>query len=499
MEQIKRIISHSYTSFMHLFVSRKFFYFIVFCLIFESIWIALSAQYPMAFDEAFHFGIIQIYAQRLNPFLTGQPANANIFGALARDPSYLYHFLMSFPFRVINVFSQNLHLQVLLLRLLNVGIFTAGVGVFYTLFTRFTKVPKTLIHFLLLVFVLTPIVPLVAGQINYDNLLFLGTATSLYFTMQFLDQLRNHHLFAIKSLVILLAICLLTSIVKYAYLPIFLGILVIVCIEIALWFRTEKGSVWPKLKFELERMSLATKIGIFALFLLSNILFFQRYGLNVLKYHTPIPDCGQVLSTEDCLQYSPWARNYQYALLNQGGVPTSISQFTDMWVHNMVYGLFFTINTDFNVAPPLQTPFTAAKALGLVGFLLVAIYAWKLYKTNYAFLLFFSVIVIYVATLWQHNYSEFIRFGVPVAEQGRYLLPILLPLYLIIGYAFKLALDALESIKPVVALAVLFLFLQGGGFMTFILRSDQSWYWPNPIITSVNISTQNWLKMVIKG
>src|SRR5689334_19618168 len=74
--------------------------------IFEALWVALSAVYPMAFDEDFHLGVIKIYAHQWLPFLSDNAVNTGQFGALSRDPSYLYHWLMSFPFRLVALFTD---------------------------------------------------------------------------------------------------------------------------------------------------------------------------------------------------------------------------------------------------------------------------------------------------------------------------------------------------------------------------------------------------------
>ena len=74
--------------------SKKIFYIIIGILVINAAWFALTAQYPMAFDENYHFGIIQIYSHQWAPFITNMPANSGAFGDLTRYDSYLYHYLM---------------------------------------------------------------------------------------------------------------------------------------------------------------------------------------------------------------------------------------------------------------------------------------------------------------------------------------------------------------------------------------------------------------------
>src|ERR1019366_5807076 len=103
---------------------------------FESIWIAVSAAYPQAFDENFHLGLIQIYSHHWLPFLSGQPPHAYIYGVVARDPSYLYQYLMSFPYRFIALFTHRQIIQVILLRFINIGLFGIGLVLFRRILLR---------------------------------------------------------------------------------------------------------------------------------------------------------------------------------------------------------------------------------------------------------------------------------------------------------------------------------------------------------------------------
>ena len=170
--------------------SPRFFYLIIGLLAFQALWIALSAQFPQAFDEDFHFGLIQLHAQQWLPFFAHQPAGAEVHGAVVRDPSYLYHYLLSFPYRLLSVWTPSLAVQVIALRLINIGMFIGGLFVYRALLTRL-GLSRRLIHTILLFFVLTPAMPLLAANINYDNLVFLLTAALLLYVVRFIQALEN--------------------------------------------------------------------------------------------------------------------------------------------------------------------------------------------------------------------------------------------------------------------------------------------------------------------
>src|SRR5487761_1343900 len=110
--------------------SRRFFWAILVFFVLEAAWVALSAAYPQAFDESFHFGIIKVYSHYWLPFLNSQPPNADAFGAVFRDPSYLYHYAMSFPYRLITLFVHGQTTQVIIMRFINIALAATGLVIF---------------------------------------------------------------------------------------------------------------------------------------------------------------------------------------------------------------------------------------------------------------------------------------------------------------------------------------------------------------------------------
>jgi hypothetical protein len=98
------------------------------------------------------------------------------------------------------------------------------------------------------------------------------------------------------------------------------------------------------------------------------------------------------------------------------------------------------------------------------------------------------------------GYAQYRYTNELVTMNGRYLLPILLLLGAIVGYAFSLAMRKFKITKTVITIIVLLLFLQGGGFLTFISRSDSTWDWSNPIVIKVNNAARRITKpIIIKG
>ena len=97
---------------------------------------------------------------------------------------------------------------------------------------------------------------------------------------------------------------------------------------------------------------------------------------------------------------------------------------------------------------------------------------------------------IYLFSLFLKSYATYKYTATLENMNGRYLLPILLPLGGIIGLALSLEFYKKPIRKALLAVLVILLFLEGGGIVTFIIRSDDSWYWPNSTIKKVNDDAQ---------
>lgn len=481
--------------------SSIFFWITVGLLIVQAIWIAATGLYPMAFDEDFHFGIIKLYAHHLSPFWSSQPEAANAFGAVFRDPSYLYHYLMSFPFRLISHFTADQTVQVLWLRAINIGLFTSGVVLFRKILLA-SGAAKALVQGSFLVFVLIPAVPLLAAQINYDNLLFPLTAVVLGLTIAIANRLKTYKTTSLKWLLTLAITALLASIIKYAFLPIALAIFIYLIIIIA---RTYDS--WHEFGLSLAsdwKRASKVQIGLLLIGLLLAVsLFSQRYVVNTVLYHTPIPECSKVLDVEACSDYGPWLRDHSLQQVKSVSTANPVI-FTVKWFHGMWLRLFFAVDgpsTQNQTRGPLLLPAITSIVALSGGLILMMVYLPRLLR-NYnreVLSLFVTVSAVYTGVLWVDQYRAYARTGQPVAINGRYLLPILLPLLLIMGLAYNEWLKDRTELKLVLAIVTIIGLSWGGGALTYILRSNNDWYWPNSHVRSVNQSVQNWLGPIVPG
>jgi hypothetical protein len=481
--------------------SSWFFRAVIIFFFIESIWIALSGQYPMAFDEDFHLGIIRLYASHISPFWSSQPSNADRFGAVARDPSYLYQYLMSFPYRFISLFTKDQTIMVILLRFIDIGFFGSSLVLFKRLMLK-CGASATVSNFCLLLFVLLPVTPLLAAQINYDDLLMPLVAIALLLTLRFDDLISRKKKIDIKTGLQLLIICELASLVKYAFLPIFITIVGFLVIRFWRNHREIK-KIKANIAIDWRKISLKVRLGLSIAFIIATGLFLQRYGVNIVLYHTPTPDCAQILTVKQCSQYGPWIRNYTYELSNVAGPHNPIT-FTREWFYGMWLRTFFSVagsNINYETRGPLVLPGIGSIvlcAIGGLGFLLSIKRLFKKYKSSVLWL-YLSSSLIYIAFLWFDNYQAYIDTGQPVAINGRYLLPVLLPLILIAILSLDILLKRYMYIYALIALSAIICLAWGGGTLTYILRSNNQWNWPNQTVYDANDDIQRWVGPLVPG
>jgi hypothetical protein len=206
------------------------------------------------------------------------------------------------------------------------------------------------------------------------------------------------------------------------------------------------------------------------------------------------------MSESACASFGPWKRNYTSSL-NKGVFDKSPVYYTYVWVTDLWYRLFFSLSgpeRGYDTARPLPVPIVAAATIGMAGgvaFVATVRYWWR---KPYVWLLL-GAICTYCAVLWLDNYSQYMLTGRPVAINGRYLIP-LMPLGIVLagmGFSKALSIMKLPAVKPGLAGLGILLMLNGGGIITYIIRSRPDWNWQQSQVQSVNQGAQKFLKPVV--
>ncbi|MDQ5932295.1 MAG: hypothetical protein QG649_380, partial [Patescibacteria group bacterium] len=219
MQSLTRIIS-----LLHRFInSSSSFYAILALFIISAVWIASFSLYPMAFDEEFHYGLIKIYASSLLPYGIEHTSSMAQYGAATADASYLFHYLMSFPYRLFDFLGLSDPAIIILLRYLNIVFVAAAIIIFRRALLLASASPAAATASLAFVS-LVPVFVMLTSQINYDNLLLLVTAWCILLTFRITLSLRQKSTITLTDAWLLVCALLIGMSIKYAFLPIALAL-----------------------------------------------------------------------------------------------------------------------------------------------------------------------------------------------------------------------------------------------------------------------------------
>lgn len=466
----------------------------------SCIWVAFSGVYPGAFDEDNHLTIINYFSHHPNPFFGQQPITLDQYGPILHDPSYLFRYLMSGPWWLILHLSNNFTIQIILMRLINIALFVLSIILFRKFLLKVTS-NRSLINLAILLLALTPMSIQLASQINYDNLLMPIFAAVLILAADFIQSVKTKQA-SFANLGWLISLGLIGCLVKYIFITILLGIFVYIIIGLKLYKPERTSLLASQLKINFHRTSMLKRIILIVLIGISFCLFFERFGLNTWRYHTPAPSCVKVIGEQRCQAYSIYQRGVTYKNTKPAEVNNNPIRFTYLWLKHMLFNVMMTINgpaSGYSIGLPLPFPYAMAIIFIITGFILTIIY-WRQIFASDAMRIFGVVLIIYLSLLWLLNYASFLSTGRRVAVQGRYLMPFLLLIYSVFLMAFTQLLINHRQLKITLATVLIVFFLLGGGVLSFILHSDTSWYWPNnQTVNTANQKAKSLFFQVIPG
>jgi hypothetical protein len=457
--------------------NRLFFWFVWLGAVLQATWVAVVSRYPMAFDEAYHYNLVHLHAGQWSPLFLQQPAGPAPYGALVRDPSWLHHYILSFPYRLLESLGANEYTKVVGLRLCNVAFFAVGLYLFRKLLLK-SKASTAAVHAALLFYILLPTVPQLAGQINYDNLQFPLVALALLFTHGAAASMRAKKLDG-WSLALALFTALLGTLNKFTFLP----FLATVVVYLGYIFYRHYGRGWSKARAQFKKSwqmhSQGSRRALLSGLVIVTGLFVWFYGVNTVVYHNPVIQCHQVLEPVRCQGFEPWLRNYTLAQEKIVSTHSPI-KFTIDWIGGMFYRTMFVINgasgpKRYTNAVPMGIA-VAAILLIVSGLVLTMRYGRRIIQGDVALQLCLLASLVYLAALWGRNYNDFLHLGAMVAINGRYLQPVLLPIILLVIASFQWAFRLMPEVKLTIFTLAIIGFLSGGGITGFIHYSDVDWF-----------------------
>jgi hypothetical protein len=419
-----------------------------------TVFFALRIKLGVAPDEHHHYDLIRYYANNsLDPFLDKQNSDFAL-GSINSSVSYLYHYLMSYAFRLSDLINID---TVFGVRFVNILL---GIGTLISLnyIGAALKLAKRTRIAILILIANIPMFMFLSASINYDNLVIFMTVLAVAITLGLQKK------FTVQKMTALIAIILLGPVVKKAFLAISAALFVYAAYLIYMnrsQIRKQTESLYKK-----EKIKLAL-LGIVLLVSLSAPLI--KYGTNMVHYGTLEPKCTAVLSDEQCLNYPIYARTKNYNSHPVTINPMSKDKYVVSWLDLMVertYGLFGH-KTFQSSAAVLTLVVMMAYVLIILFFRKVSIKSLK--STIIPALFFF-----YMAALIYTNHKSYVRRGnIGLAVQGRYAFPVLLPFIIYVVSLYNRTLSKKLFQNVLLALVIIFALITGP---LYILKGiDPSW------------------------
>jgi hypothetical protein len=442
-------------------------------------------------DEVTHFGMCRVFAQTC--LLPDNTSETWTFGQVTHQP-YLYYWLMG---RLLNLNLFGLP-DLLFLRFANVGI-TLATAVLALLWIRLVTDNRVTQGLFVVMLTNTPMYSVVGASVSYDNLTIASAVLALY-------GLHRFKLAPSASALLVAGIAVLAgALTKKAYLPL---VAIYVVLGLYLVARALKRG-WPATRPLKAGVSVCKVIGL-GLVLLLLILNVRLYGGNLWQYGRLIPATDQVLTVEQAMQYRIYARNRIVRLYREGdrsyaeaakmaakidhpgdrratryllhlakrqtSHPVDLmnrGQYAAFWWHTMMQGL---MGISGHLSMPKPWVFLAVCHVILFLALVILVVSWRKYQPKILLVDAALIFGCYALILMQGvNYPIYRQFYSPVlALQGRYLLPVIVPLYGLVACGF------LEPFKTNWLKGTVFVLLASffvwGDFVYFLQNVDPAWY-----------------------
>jgi hypothetical protein len=328
-------------------------------------------------------------------------------------------------------------------------------------------------------------VPFLAATINYDNLFFVTVAVTVLLALKLLTGFEQKRVDA-GTVLWLTIVFLLSSLIKYPYLP------VLVVTAAYLMVRLGRSNLlgkagWQSFLRSFRALAAWRRIVLVLLCLISLGLFAERYATNMLTYHNPIPKCDAVISQQECTNYGPYGRDLVYQQEKPADFHANVVVYGWEWLWGMWYRLYFTLSDTYATAPPLLVLAWTGVVCAVLMLVGIVLRFRPLFSGQHARQLILYVTLGYAFVLFADGFRAYAKTGQPVAINGRYLIPFLPFIFAFGGLAWSQLLQRRPNVKVAVATLVLaVMLLQGGGALTFIIRSNDDWMWPNATVRTVN-------------
>ncbi len=442
-------------------------------------------------DEVDYVGISSVFSKV--PFLPDNSTETYTYGLITNTP-YLYYWIMG-RFLTLNFFGIS---DLLFLRLINIPL--AFATIFFVWRTLRLLTDDRLTQILLIVAITnTRMFSFLSASAHYDNLNTLLAAMAVYYLLAFF-RTRSGNLLAASFC------CQLAgSLTKASFLPLVLVLNVILLIHEFRGLRLLPGRLIAYFHAPGWRR-LCLTFGIF----LGLSLNIHLYGGNYFHYGSLTPGMSQVLSTDTAMQNRIEARNRIFSLFKEDRISMEEAlAMTSQISHpgdragaiNLIFNHAALKNNKFRLLGPIEYmvpwsqqmsacffgicghiampnyaptiwPFAALSVLAVLGILV----RWRPWDTDRLPLYLMVIAAFYVFFLmYGVNYQNYLYYELLVMQlQGRYLFPVLGPIYVLSSYyLLRLFRGRYMRLGVFSAAAVIFI---ASDFPYFLLHATPDWF-----------------------
>lgn len=467
---------------------RATFYATLAISVLQALWYAFSFR-PIINDEAHHFRAIEFYTHHISPFVAQQANTWDSLGALTRDGSYLFYYLLSWPLRFVELLTANMTTQVIALRLLCLIFFVTGLVLYRRALLETKLIPVSVINLALLCFVITPAAGLLGGMISYDNLMFLLFAGLLLVTIRIVVGGR----YTVRYFAYFILLAGLLSITKWSAIA--LVVPAVAAIGFAMWrnrrvsLRTLRNSL---------RTSSGVTLGLLTLSVIAvSLLVIERPIMNLIKYGKPNPNCAAVLGHERCMSNQTYVSYYRLGQHKSDDFhPNDPGRyFFGYWLPTMTDKASNLVEQGRDSDMPIIK--SLHYSLAYICLVAVLLTLRELLKANKTYGILLFILLIYAGVLFAKEYAGYVQYGVPVAIRARYLVPVL-PIALSIGMiaVYRLA-GRYKTLLLLGTVPALILMFQGGSIVTQLFTAPPNYYWQDGNARAVNTDLRKLLDPVI--
>lgn len=442
-------------------------------------------------DEVSHFGICRVFATV--PFLPENLPDSYQYGLVTNIP-WLYYWIMG---KLLFLNFTGIH-DLVWLRLLNIPL---AFGAVWYAGRTLRLLTDDLLTLLLLVVAMTNTMmfTFLSASVSYDNLANLLATMSVYYLLAFFRTREGSHL--ALCLICQLAGCL----TKSSFLP-----LVPILLSLLLIKEIRQLSVLPGVLVRSLRGLRWRGTLLACLVLVGLVLNLQLYGGNYFRYGKLKLEMYDVLPFESVMHNSLSARNMILALFQDGRVtkeqaiamsariehpgeridtvtmvrnyeqfktsgspPMGLATYAALWTRRMAAGIF---GVQGHLAMPANWP--TAAALAFLGVLTLAGFirsrrSWGAGGIPASLATIAGSYAIFL--LYWVNYRGYLENGsFSLALQGRYLFPVIAPVYVLSSYYLMGLFNSRHLRMSVFAAAVLI--LAASDFPLFLVRVTPQWY-----------------------